>query len=310
MNSYVTGMTIKALREKQGITQAALGDRIGVSSKTVSKWETARGLPDIALLQPLAQALGVSVVELMDGECVINQNRCSNMARAKLYVCPLCGNAIHSIGNTFVSCCGITLPALEAEKADDEHILTIEPTEDEHFLTIRHPMTKEHYISFFGLGDGRPHPNGQVLSGGKRRDPHAASWTRNDLLVLQSSWAVQKETLIPQKEKSLFCLHGKAGFCVYSLQCVNGRIRCEMQTPPVFLKNAGGVLLCMVNLGRRRFSAGKILFFCVGIAATHIFTYALYHTAHQLGLIIIRYQQAIFLWVGHIAQLQHQAGHG
>lgn len=148
MNSYVTGMTIKALREKQGITQAALGDRIGVSSKTVSKWETARGLPDIALLQPLAQALGVSVVELMDGECVINQNRCSNMARAKLYVCPLCGNAIHSIGNTFVSCCGITLPALEAEKADDEHILTIEPTEDEHFLTIRHPMTKEHYISF------------------------------------------------------------------------------------------------------------------------------------------------------------------
>lgn len=148
MDSYVTGMTIKTLREKQGITQAALGDRIGVSGKTVSKWETAKGLPDISLLRPLAEALGVSVIELMNGESVINQNRSSNMARTKFYVCPVCGNVIHSIGSTLVSCCGITLPALEAEEADHEHILTVETIEDECFLTIHHPMTKEHSISF------------------------------------------------------------------------------------------------------------------------------------------------------------------
>ena len=62
MNNYVTGGTIKSLREKRNLTQAELADKIGVSSKTVSKWETAKGLPDITLLQPLAAALGVSVI--------------------------------------------------------------------------------------------------------------------------------------------------------------------------------------------------------------------------------------------------------
>lgn len=151
MNSYVTGMTIKTLREKRGITQAELGEQLSVSSKTVSKWETAKGLPDISLLQPLAKALGVSVIELMSGKQIINKNKSSNMVRAKFYICPICGNMIHSIGNTLVICCGITLPALEAEEADDKHILTIENVEDERFLTVHHPMTKEHYISFIAF---------------------------------------------------------------------------------------------------------------------------------------------------------------
>ncbi|MEE0060846.1 MAG: helix-turn-helix transcriptional regulator [Acutalibacteraceae bacterium] len=54
MNTYVTGVTIKSLREKQKLTQVQLAEKIGVSSKTISKWETAKGLPDISLLQPLA----------------------------------------------------------------------------------------------------------------------------------------------------------------------------------------------------------------------------------------------------------------
>lgn len=148
MNTYVTGMTIRTLREKRGLTQAQLADRISVSSKTISKWETAKGLPDISLLQPLAEALGVSVIELMNGEHITNQNKSSNMVRTKFYVCPVCGNVIHSTGNALVSCCGITLPALEAEEVDDDHILTVEDVEDEHFITIHHPMTKDHYISF------------------------------------------------------------------------------------------------------------------------------------------------------------------
>lgn len=148
MNSYVTGMTIKTLREKRGITQATLGDQIGVSGKTVSKWETAKGLPDISLLQPLAGALGVSVIELMNGEHIVNQNRAANMARTRFYVCPVCGNAIHSTGDALVSCCGITLPGLEAEETDGEHMLTVETLENEHFLTMHHPMTKAHFISF------------------------------------------------------------------------------------------------------------------------------------------------------------------
>ena len=148
MNTYVTGTTIKQLRESRNLTQAELAERIGVSSKTVSKWETAKGLPDITLLQPLAQALGISVIELMNGEHIINKNISANLLRGKFYVCPLCGNVIHSTGSALVSCCGITLPALEAEDADEAHGITIENVEDEHFITVHHPMTKEHYISF------------------------------------------------------------------------------------------------------------------------------------------------------------------
>ena len=73
MNTYVTGTTIRVLREQKKLTQAELAARIGVSSKTVSKWETGKGLPDISLLQPLAQALGVSVIELMNGEPIRNK---------------------------------------------------------------------------------------------------------------------------------------------------------------------------------------------------------------------------------------------
>lgn len=148
MNTYVTGSTIKRLREAGHLTQAELGDRIGVSSKTVSKWETAKGLPDISLLQPLSRALGVSVIELMNGEQITNQNRSSNLLRSRFYVCPVCGNVLYGFGDAMISCCGVTLPALEAEEPDEEHRLTIETVEDEQFLTIDHPMTKEHYISF------------------------------------------------------------------------------------------------------------------------------------------------------------------
>ena len=148
MNAYVTGTTIRNLRESRNMTQAELGERIGVSSKTISKWETGKGLPDISLLSPLAQALGISLIELMNGAPIQNKNISANLLRSKFYVCPLCGNCLHSTGNALVSCCGITLPPLEAETPDGDHSVTIENVEDEHFLTIHHPMTKQHFISF------------------------------------------------------------------------------------------------------------------------------------------------------------------
>lgn len=148
MNPYVTGAAIKQLREQRNLTQAELADRIGVSAKTVSKWETAKGLPDVSLLEPLAKALNISVIELMNGEQITNRNVSGNMLRSKFYVCPVCGNIIHSMGDSLMSCCGITLPPLEAEEADESHAVTIEPVEDEHFITVQHPMTKQHFISF------------------------------------------------------------------------------------------------------------------------------------------------------------------
>lgn len=148
MDNYVTGQTIKRLRESKGITQLELAEQIGVSDKTISKWETGKGFPDIALIEPLGRTLGVSVMELLSGVTISNQNRSSNLLRSSFYVCPICGNVVHSIGATTLCCCGIGLPPLEAEETDAEHSILIEAVEDEQFITMTHPMTKEHYISF------------------------------------------------------------------------------------------------------------------------------------------------------------------
>lgn len=148
MDNYVTGSTIKRLRERKNLTQAQLAERLDVSPKTISKWETAKGLPDISLLGAIASALDISVMELMSGDTVINGNVSANMLRSKIYVCPVCGNVINSVGEAVISCCGITLPPLEAEEADEVHRAKLERIEDEWYIEISHEMTKSHYISF------------------------------------------------------------------------------------------------------------------------------------------------------------------
>ena len=148
MDNYVTGAAVRGLREAKGLTQEELAARIHVSAKAVSKWETGRGFPDVSLLEPLAAALGISVIELLSGCTVRNRNRAANMLRGRLYVCPVCGNVIQAAGEAVVSCCGITLPPLEAEEADAEHRIRAEVVEDEYFVSVQHPMAKEHFISF------------------------------------------------------------------------------------------------------------------------------------------------------------------
>ena len=148
MNQYVTGTVIKELREKNRMTQLRLAEKIGVSDKCISKWETGKGFPDISLLEPLAAALKISVIELLSGCTVRNRNRSANMLRSRLYVCPVCGNVIQAAGEAVISCCGITLPPLEAEEADEDHRIWTEAAEDEYYVSLQHPMTKEHYISF------------------------------------------------------------------------------------------------------------------------------------------------------------------
>ena len=148
MDRYVTGAVIKELREDKKMTQEELADKICVSSKAVSKWETGRGLPDVSLLEPLAEALGISVIELFSGDLIRNRNRSANMAKTVFYVCPVCGNVIQSAGEAVVSCCGIALPPLEAELPDGEHGIRMEIVDNEYYVTVSHPMEKDHYISF------------------------------------------------------------------------------------------------------------------------------------------------------------------
>lgn len=151
MNHYVTGGTIRDLREKKKLTQKQLAETLCVSDKTVSKWETSRGLPDISLLEPLAAALGVSVAELLSGECVTNANRSGNLLRSKFYVCPVCGNVIWATGEGAFSCCGVSLPPMEAEELDEAHRIHMERVENEWYVTLNHPMNKSHYIRFLAF---------------------------------------------------------------------------------------------------------------------------------------------------------------
>lgn len=145
--NYITGETIKKLREKKHLTQLQLAEKLMVSDKTVSKWETGRGLPDISILPQLAAALSVTVPELLTGDVAENRNVSANMKRSHFYVCPICGNVIHAMGEGAFSCCGVRLPALEGEAPDDEHAIRAEDVEDELFVTVNHPMEKGHYIS-------------------------------------------------------------------------------------------------------------------------------------------------------------------
>lgn len=186
MNNYVTGSIIKRLRENCNLTQAQLAEKLFVSDKAVSKWETGRGFPDISMLENLARVLNVSVIELLSGEEIVNRNKCGNVGRGKFYVCPVCGNVIFSVGDAVISCCGIVLPALEAEAGDGEdrsvcntsnefltnnravcnisngaadglqsvivkHQISVEKVEDEYFVSMNHEMSKEHFVSFFAV---------------------------------------------------------------------------------------------------------------------------------------------------------------
>ena len=137
---------LKTLRKNKGLSQEELSVKLNVVRQTISKWESGRGLPDISILPELASALHVSITELFTGEQIINKNISGNMKKTCLYVCPICGNIIYSMGEGVFSCCGIQLPKLEYENCDDEHHLRIETIENEYYVTSSHPMDKDHFI--------------------------------------------------------------------------------------------------------------------------------------------------------------------
>ena len=68
MDQEATGRFIAQLRKENNLTQKELADKLGVSDKTVSKWETGNGIPDVSLLQPLCEILSVNLNELLSGE--------------------------------------------------------------------------------------------------------------------------------------------------------------------------------------------------------------------------------------------------
>ena len=179
VNSYVTGAMIRKLREDKNLTQEELAKMLHVSGKAVSKWETGQGLPDISMLEPIAKALEISVIELFSGENVVNRNRSSNLLRSVCYVCPVCGNGILALGHAVVSCCGITLPPVSLEDEDEEHAISVSYDDGELLAALSHPMEKDHYITcLLAVSDNgcqfiKLYPEGEAMA---RFRPERVKW--------------------------------------------------------------------------------------------------------------------------------------
>lgn len=94
------------------------------------------------MLEPIANVFGVSIAELISGNAVNNVNISANMLRSKFYVCPVCGNMIHSMGEAVIQCHGVMLTPCQAETVDENHRIHIEIVEDEYYIQIEHNMTK------------------------------------------------------------------------------------------------------------------------------------------------------------------------
>jgi len=154
MDSKKIGNLIYQLRKDKNMTQKQVADALNISDKTISKWERGQGCPDISLLRELSKILEVSVEQLLSGELTLNESVGGNMNKIKFYVCPNCNNLMTSTGEASISCCGKILESLSVNKADDEHLLDIEPVEDELYVTTKHEMIKEHYISFIAYVKG------------------------------------------------------------------------------------------------------------------------------------------------------------
>ena len=148
MDLNKNGKLLCDLRKAKGLTQKQVADKLGIVPKTVSKWETGHGFPDVSTVSALADILGVSEKTILSGDLEQNLESANNMKRTKFYVCPCCGSFMQGTGNGQVVCCGKQLEALTAVSADDEHTINISEIEDDFYIEFNHKMTKEHYISF------------------------------------------------------------------------------------------------------------------------------------------------------------------
>lgn len=74
MDQIRIGEFIKAMRKEKNLTQQELADKLRVDGKTVSKWECGRGLPEVSLMMPLCEELGISVNELLSGRRIEDED--------------------------------------------------------------------------------------------------------------------------------------------------------------------------------------------------------------------------------------------
>ena len=148
MDLIKNGKLLCDLRKAKGMTQKQVADKLGVVPKTISKWETGHGFPDVSTVSTLADILGVSEKTILSGSLDLNLEEAGNMKNTKFYVCPCCRSFIQGSGNAQIICCGKQLDALKASPLDNEHMINISEIEYDYYVEFNHEMTKDHYISF------------------------------------------------------------------------------------------------------------------------------------------------------------------
>lgn len=148
MNLEEKGKLLCELRKSKGMTQKDVAEKLGVLPKTVSKWETGHGFPDVSMISGLADVLGVSERMLLSGDITKNNAEIGNVRKTKFYVCPTCGSVMNGTGECQLICCGKVIEALKPKEADEEHKMSVSKVEDDLYIEFNHPMKKEHYVSF------------------------------------------------------------------------------------------------------------------------------------------------------------------
>lgn len=148
MDLSKSGRLLFELRKAKGMTQKQVADRLGVLPKTVSKWETGKGFPDICVISDLADILGINERVLLGGDLIKNEYDAGNVKKTRFFVCPHCGSIVHGMGNFQITCCTMPVEPLMAKNADDEHGVNISEIENDFYIEFNHEMTKEHFISF------------------------------------------------------------------------------------------------------------------------------------------------------------------
>jgi len=142
------GKLITALRKEKRLTQKHVADALGISNKTVSKWECGLGCPDLSYWPDLSVILGVDMAQMMEGEITCNKPDNGNIEKVRFYVCPSCGNILISTGCASIFCCGRKLEYLIPQTAKDTIDIRVEEVDLDYYVTYNHPMEKEHYLSF------------------------------------------------------------------------------------------------------------------------------------------------------------------
>lgn len=149
MDALKTGTIIRARRKELGYTQKALAELLFLEPKTISKWETGKGFPDISHISKLSEILGLEATKIIEGEIKKKTKDSGNLKRMSFYLCPECNNLLWSTSSATIFCCAEKLAPLSISEGKLEADISI--IDGSYYLSIKHEMTKENYILFVAL---------------------------------------------------------------------------------------------------------------------------------------------------------------